>query len=80
MLKYKAYSCYKIDMKRKILTLLCVAVAGVTLAACHKNCACYGYDGQQHDYTADEVDAHGGSCSNMIIQAQTRFYSYCHWE
>ena len=65
-------------MKRKLLILAVLAV--VSLASCQKTCVCTGYDGSERTYTEEEVDARGVSCSNMIIQARTRFYSYCRWE
>ena len=52
----------------------------VSLASCRKTCVCTGYDGAEHEYSEADLDARGVSCSNMIIQANTRFYAYCRWE
>lgn len=65
---------------KKIAMLLVVAGVTLLLASCHKECVCTGFDGIDRTYTDEEVDAQGGSCSNMVIQARTRFYSYCRWE
>jgi hypothetical protein len=64
-------------MKRKLFIL---ALLALCCTACHKNCVCTGYNGAERTYSSDEVDALGGSCSNLIIQANTRYYSYCRWE
>ena len=48
-------------------------------SSCHKTCYCTGFNGMEHAYTEEEVDAHGGGCSNMIMQADTRYYSVCVW-
>ncbi len=50
------------------------------LTACHKNCVCQGYDGSSYTYSADEVDARGVTCTNMVFQAGQQFYAVCDWE
>ena len=62
------------------LKLLILAVLALCLSACHKTCVCTGYNGAEREYTSDEVDALGGSCSNLVLHANTRYYSYCRWE
>ncbi len=52
----------------------------VLLTACHKNCVCQGYDGSSYTYSADEVDARGVTCTNMVFQAGQQFYAVCDWE
>lgn len=55
------------------------AVACLTLCSCHKRCVCTTNYGTEHEYTEEEVEASGGNCSNMIFQANTRYYSVCVW-
>lgn len=50
------------------------------LTSCHKTCTCLSYDGGSHTYTADEVDAQGVTCPNMIFQAGVQYYSVCNWD
>ena len=50
------------------------------LVSCHKNCVCLGYDNTSYTYTADEVDARGVTCTNMVYQAGQQFYAVCDWE
>ena len=56
-----------------------ITVFSLSATGCQKNCVCTGFNGVEHVYSEDEVDAQGGSCSNMIIQAETRYYSFCEW-
>lgn len=65
---------------KKFFRILLAVAAMLALQACNKQCVCVGYDGSEAVYTEDEVNDHGGSCSNMIIQARVRFYSLCEWE
>lgn len=65
--------------KAPLLLIPCLLVA-LFLASCQRTCICYGYDGLEHRYSEEQVDANGGNCQNMIIQANTRFYSVCNWE
>ena len=60
--------------------LLPLAAFTLILTACHKNCVCQGYDGGSYTYTAEEVDARGVTCANMIFQAGQQFYAICEWE
>ena len=53
--------------------------AVLLLTSCHKRCVCTAYNGAEHEYTAEEVEEHGGGCSNMIIQGGERYYSVCVW-
>ena len=57
-----------------------IAAALLLLVSCHKNCVCLGYDNTSYTYTADEVDARGGTCTNMVYQAGQQFYAVCDWE
>lgn len=66
-------------MKKKFL-IIGLCAGALALGSCHKTCTCKRYDGVIHTYTADEVSAHGGSCSSMVIQANTRYYSVCNWD
>lgn len=52
----------------------------ILLAGCRKTCVCYGYDGGEYRYSADEVDDRDVTCANMIIQAGQQYYSVCNWE
>lgn len=65
---------------KKFLRILLAVAAMLAMQACTKQCVCVGYDGSETVYTEEEVDAQTGNCSNMIIQAQVRFYSLCEWE
>ena len=68
-------------MKRRSPYLLLVGLLlSLCLTACHKTCVCYGYDEMVYSYSKEEVDARDGDCSNMVLQADTRFYSVCNWE
>lgn len=67
-------------MKQKIKgSLLLALVASLSMVGCHKKCVCTSYSGAEREYSVDEVDAQGGSCANMIMQADIRYYSYCEW-
>ncbi|MBQ7280088.1 MAG: hypothetical protein IJR13_05110 [Bacteroidales bacterium] len=65
---------------KRLITLAIILSSIITLASCKKNCRCYGYDGNARDYSRQEVNDRGGSCPNMIYQANTRFYSICEWD
>lgn len=65
--------------KRKPLLLAAVLLC-LPFTACNKKCVCESYSGAVHEYTEEEVDAQGGSCNNMKIQANTLYYSHCAWE
>ncbi|MBP5677188.1 MAG: hypothetical protein J6W88_01680 [Bacteroidales bacterium] len=68
-------------MKRRIPYLFAVvALATVTLVGCHKTCTCDGYDGLEHTYTAEEVDARASSCSAMRDFPVLNHYSVCSWD
>lgn len=56
------------------------AAALLLLVSCHKKCVCLGYDNTSYTYTADEVDARGVTCTNMVYQAGQQFYAVCDWE
>ena len=62
-----------------IIQCLLPTILLIFCASCHKTCYCTGFNGAEHEYTEEEVDAHGGGCSNMIVQADTRYYSVCVW-
>ena len=64
---------------RTIAVLAAVLLASMLLGSCHKTCVCTSFSGREREYTEDEVDAQGGSCENMIMQAGTRYYSECVW-
>jgi predicted aminopeptidase len=68
----------------RALTHLClcasVALLSLPLTSCHKTCTCIAYNGSSHSYTADEVDDHGVTCSNMVYQAGIQYYSVCSWD
>ena len=68
-------------MKRRPLYLLALGfLVTLTLAGCHKVCTCVGYDYTEHEFTPEEVDAHGsGNCSYMRDFPTYDRYSYCHW-
>ena len=67
-------------MNKWILAVCVIGLGALLLTACHKNCVCQGYDGGSYTYTADEVDARGVTCANMIFQAGQQFYAICEWE
>jgi len=65
---------------KNLKLVLPLAALLLCLASCHKTCVCTGYNGAERTYTSDEVDALGGNCSYLTVQANTRLYSYCRWE
>lgn len=68
-------------MRLKIKYIAVLLLLSTTmLVGCRRTCVCYGYDELEYRYSEEEVDAHGGNCSNMIMQAGTRYLSYCNWE
>ena len=66
-------------MKKKIFVLIGFTTV-ILLAGCRKTCVCYGYDGGEYRYSADEVDNRDVTCANMIFQAGQQYYSVCNWE
>lgn len=54
----------------------------LTLQSCHKRCQCIGYNGGIVEYTPEEVNAQGKTCSNMIYYEglATQRYSVCEWK
>ena len=65
-------------MKKK---LLFIALTACAFVGCQRTCVCKGYDGLIHNYTEEEIEQlHGGNCSNMVYQANTRYHSVCNWE
>ena len=64
---------------RTIAIMAFMLLASLLLGSCHKTCVCTSFSGREREYTEAEVDAQGGSCANMIIQAGTRYYSECVW-
>ncbi len=66
-------------MKKIFLTLSLIVLVTI-LAGCQRTCVCYGYDELEHRFSEEQVKNEGGSCQNMIIRANTRFYSVCNWE
>ena len=66
-------------MKRKI-TVLAGIIAIMCTVGCHKTCKCVNYSGVEVEYTSDQVKAMDVSCAGMVLQSNTRYYSYCEWE
>ena len=50
------------------------------LTSCHKTCTCIDYNQIEHTFTADEVEARGVTCPNMIYQAGVQYFSVCSWD
>ncbi len=75
-------------MKKHFPRLLAVCLLGsMLLCSCHKTCTCIGFNGKEHTYTADEVEAFGGTCTDMKYMytsvssgADVRFYTVCNWD
>ena len=61
------------------ILLLVGALMCMVLCGCHKRCVCTAPNGLEHEYTADEVDDAGGSCSNMVMLGNVRYYTVCVW-
>lgn len=64
---------------KKILLIL-MFVASVACCSCNKECHCYGFDGTNHFYSQDELTQKDKTCSEMVVQANMRYYSYCEWD
>ena len=62
------------------LLSLSLPIVIILLTSCHKTCVCSGYDQLEHYFTPEEVDAHGGNCSNMRDYPVANHYSVCSWE
>ncbi len=57
-----------------------IFVFSISATSCQKNCVCTGYNGVEHVYTEEEVDARGVSCTNMVyLLGDWPYYSYCEW-
>ena len=66
---------------KKPLLLTATLGACLLLGACHKTCTCLGYDGLEHEFTPEQVDAHmDGDCSKMRNFPFYDQYSVCNWE
>ena len=52
----------------------------ILCSSCNKECHCYGYDGSHHFYSTEELGKIDKTCSEMVIQANMRYYSYCEWD
>ena len=63
-----------------LITLLTAAYCLLILTSCHKTCTCIDYNQIEHTFTADEVDARGVTCPNMIYQAGVQYFSVCSWD
>lgn len=64
-----------------------LTLASLLLCSCHKSCTCIAFNGSEHTYSADEVSAFGGTCSDMKYMytaassgADVRFYTVCNWD
>lgn len=66
-------------MKNKKIYILSI-IAVLAFCSCHKTCTCTNYSGQEVEYTAEQVKDADVSCSGMVIQSNTRYYSYCTWD
>ena len=66
-------------MKKTLLSLIGITCL-MCVVGCHKTCTCINYSGEEVEYTADEVKARDVSCAGMVIQSNTRYYSYCEWD
>ena len=67
-------------MKKKLLIITLLSLAALSFAACHKTCLCYGYDELEHEFSEEDVDAHGGNCANMRNYPVDNHYSVCNWK
>ena len=66
---------------RKTLKLALAIGACLLLGACHKTCVCKGYDGLEHSFTPEQVDARAdGDCSKMRNFPFLDHYAVCNWE
>ncbi|MBR1516937.1 MAG: hypothetical protein IJ620_02175 [Bacteroidales bacterium] len=64
----------------RLFVILLFALVALCATACQKTCRCYGYDGTATDYSRDEVEELGGSCSGLIYMYNSRYYSLCEWD
>lgn len=87
--KATALSSAEINQISENHSSLIIAAAAVLLLAtsCHKTCTCIGFNGKEHTYTAEEVSAFGGTCTDMKYMytsassgADVRFYTVCNWD
>ena len=65
---------------KRILSLGSLVLLTMSLGSCHKTCTCTTYNNVRHTYSADEVDAAGGSCADMKYQAGVQYYAVCSWD
>ena len=62
--------------------LLMVLLATLSTTSCNKRCQCIRYDGGIDEYSTEDVNALGKSCSEMIYfqGLATQRYSVCDWK
>lgn len=67
--------------KKALYPLLAVALLMLTLS-CNKRCQCYRYDGGYVEYSTDDLETLGKTCSEMIYYEglATQRYSMCEWK
>lgn len=63
-------------MKKTILLLASILFA-LTLASCEMKCRCYRYNGEILEFTPDELDAMGYTCTEMEDFDLGFTYSLC---
>jgi hypothetical protein len=50
--------------------------------SCNKRCQCFRYDGGYVEYSTDDLESLGKTCSDMIYYEglATQRYSMCEWK
>lgn len=60
-----------------VAILACLAALCIS---CHKVCRCYAYSGTVDEYSQEELDRMGHSCSGMEDADYGLVYSICEWD
>ena len=61
--------------KSRIVFLLCLML--LLFVGCKKKCRCYRYDGNVEEFTKEELDDRGTTCSGMEDFHDGNVYSLC---
>lgn len=64
---------------KKYKLLLLAALLSLGMAGCHKTCTCYAYNGGVDEFSQDELDSLGYSCTTIAKINYGLTYSLCEW-
>lgn len=67
---------------KRILSLMSVILLLLLAQSCDKRCQCVQYDGGIVDFTPEELEAEGKTCSEKIYYENlaSQYYSLCEWK